>query len=698
MNRTKGAAGMQRCPRCAALNPLEARFCMRCGSSLPDSTPQPAYLDGERRVVTILFADVVGSTTLAERMDPEQWTRLMNGAYEALLPPVRRHGGTVARLMGDGLLAFFGAPTAHEDDPLRALRAAQELVASARSYARKIKTDRDVEFAVRVGVNTGTVIVGSVGGEPMREYTAMGDAVNVAARLQSLAEPNSVLVAERTHELIADHVEVRDRGWFTVKGKSRKVRAFRLLAVRAPRPTDRGMGALRSPLVGRQDEQATLRACLEEAQQGRGSIVAITGEAGIGKSRLLQEFREEAGRRQALWLEGGTASAERRISYWPFRRLLRQAAGIGPEDDEPTAWERLAEAVNDLFGPGSGPAGTRSRPAGLPDPQEVLPYLGTLLALKMTDEQAERARYLDAEALRHQIFLAARRFFERIASRQVTVLAVEDLHWADESSLRLLEYLLGLVESTPLVFCLTSRVEAPETPARVLQGAARRYGQRFRELPLLPLTAAQSGVLLRNLLGAPGLPASLQQLITAKAGGNPRFMEEVLRSLVDSGGILRTSGTGEWRAARAIDSLAIPNTLQALVAARLDRLDEGVRRVLRIASVIGRSFDRRVLEAVAGNPGLPGNGGNGESLHSLLRTLEQGELIEPRGAAAGGQYLFRHALVQEITYNGILLSQRRELHASVARVMERLFPERREELAGVLAYHYARAEAWDQAH
>jgi len=639
-------------------------------------------------VVTILFADVVGSTTIAEQMDPEEWTRIMNGAYEALLPAVRRNGGTVGRLTGDGLLAFFGAPTAHEDDPLRAVQTAQELLDAARFYQKQIKAHGNVDFAVRVGVNTGPVIVGTVGGDPMHEYTAMGDAVNVAARLQGLAEPDSVLVAENTRRLVASHVEVRDLGWVAVKGKSRKVRAYRLLALRQSRPRGEAPRSLRSVLVGREPEMAALRVCLDEAAGGQGLVAAITGEAGIGKSRLLEELREEARQRQVLWLEGRTLFFGKGMSYWPFRELLRQAAGIGPQDHEDRAWQRLTEAVHEVFGDPEDPSRQGSPAPGSATAAEILPYLATLLALPVPAEHLDRIRFLDAEALRRQVFLATRRFFGQLAMRQTTVLAIEDLHRGDESSLRLLEYLLGLAESTPLLFCVTSRTEAGTTISRLLQGTAERYPERYREIQLRPLSPSQSAALLRNLLGAPGLPAAMQQLIVAKAGGNPHFMEEVLRTLIDSGALARAHGSGPWRATGSIDSLVIPNTIQALVAARLDRLDEGARRVLRYASVIGRSFHRRVLEMVAGSD---------ESLCARLEVLEETQLIQAKSPSTEEEFTFRNALVQEIAYDGILLAQRQGLHAAVAQAIETLFPERREELAGVLAYHYARAQRWDRA-
>jgi class 3 adenylate cyclase/tetratricopeptide (TPR) repeat protein len=625
-------------------------------------------------VVTVLFSDIKGSTEMAGRFYPEEWAGIMKRAMGYLISPVTRHDGTVARLMGDSILAFFGAPTAHEDDPTRAVRAGLGIVDGIAELREQLARERGLDFNVRVGINTGLVFVGAIGATRRFEYTAVGDTMNLAARMEQTAQPGTVQITGPTFKLVEPAFEFEPLGAIQVKGKREPVVAYRVLRSRAasrrvPRLDGR---AGESPLVGRDDELRSITSRVARlVEVGEGGVIGITGEAGLGKSRLVAEGRPAPS--AALWLEGPTLSFGQTISYWPFQQILRSWAGITEDDATALMWSKLDGHTRGLFGE---------------EADEYLPYLATMLGLEVPPEHAERVRYLDGEAIRRQIFLSMRRLVDRLARTQPLVLVFEDLHWMDESSSELLQHLLPLVESAPLLVIGLSRLD-PGTPAPALRETfAGQYGNRYLEIPLTPLSADDGSRLIRNLLAIDDLPARVEGLILDKAEGNPFFVEEVTRTLIDVGAVIRDPGSGRWRATPEIGAVHIPDTVQGVIIARIDRLDEEVRQVLRVASVVGRSFLYRLLRAVSDA---------GQRLDHDLSELQRGDLIRERRNLPELEYIFKHALAQEATYESILLQRRRELHATVGRAIESLFADRLEEFYGLLAYHFARAEAWDKA-
>src|SRR5579859_861759 len=656
----------------AALAGLQQRL-----SALDKGEPASPALAGERRVVTILFCDVRGSTAMAGKLDPEEWAGIMKRAMTFLIPPVTRQDGTVARLMGDAILAFFGAPTTHEDDPQRALRAGLEIVEGIQAFRDQLKHEGDLDFNVRVGIHTGLVFVGAIGADRRMEHTAMGDTINLAARMEQTAQPGSVQITEQTFKLVEPWFEFEALGGVQVKGKSEPIITYRVLGLKARPGRGRGLEGhgLFAPLVGRQQELERIESCLQNLFAGeQGGIIGIIGEAGLGKSRLVAEAKVFASQRtRVLWLEAQTLSFTQTISYWPFQQMLRSWAGITDEDDAPTSWLKLDSGVRALFGE---------------ETIDYLPYLASLLALEVRGEYAERVKYLDGEAMGKQIFLSARRFFERLARSQATVLVFEDLHWMDESSTLLLEHLLSLVETVPLTIFGVSRPERDTPAARLHDLSAREFADHYTEIRLAPLSEADSSQLIDNLLDIENMPARLRELMVEKADGNPFFLEEVIRTLIDTGAVAREASSGHWRATAQIETLQIPNTIQGVIMARVDRLDEELKQVLRLASVIGRTFLYRVLKTIAEA---------GQRLEEDLTQLQAIDLIHEKQPRPELEFIFKHALAQEATYESILLQKRRELHARVAQAMEALFAERIEEFYGLLAYHYARAEVWDKA-
>jgi class 3 adenylate cyclase len=382
--------------RLAELDGAEARI-----SATTPTSEHP----GERRVLTVLFCDVANSTALAESMDPEVWTGIMNDAFEQLIEPVERYGGTIARLMGDAILAFFGAPTAHEDDPQRAILAGLAIIENVKPYREKLRKEKGIEFNVRVGINTGLAVVGDVGSETAGEYTAMGDAVNLAARMEQTAAPGTVQIAQDTFTLVAPLFDFKELGGIQVKGKGEPVLAFQVLGRKTEPGSLRGLGAqgISSPLVGREEEFEAAKDAVDRLLAGQGSILVIQGEAGIGKSRLVAELKSYAANEnpELTCLEGNNLSYGQTISYWPFQEILRSYASINEEDDEAEAWRKLESSIRELF---------------QDETAEIVPYLASLMSIEVSSDYSERVMYLDGEALGRQVYRDSRRFFQRLAA------------------------------------------------------------------------------------------------------------------------------------------------------------------------------------------------------------------------------------------------------------------------------------------
>ena len=612
-----GQALVRRCANCQSELPPGARFCPNCGQPVEARTEaddqrltaikaqtspelaakmRAAHLAGERKVVTALFLDVVGSTALGERMDPEDWTQIMNRAFELLSPIIEnRYEGTIARLLGDALLAFFGAPVAHEDDPIRAVRASLDLLDAVRSYAVEVKSKYNIPFEVRIGLNTGPVVVGDVGSDLKFEYTAMGDAVNLAARMQSAARPMTVLISDHTYRFVAPVFDCTDLGEIEVKGKREPVRVYEVQGLKAQPGRVRGLAGLESPMVGRDGELATLLQLSAAVHAGLGRAAVVVGEPGLGKSRLIAEWRA-ASQAQAgpspdgaeLWVDGRCLSYGHVLPYHLLIDLLRSLIGVPATAGNAEEPEKRA-ALQSLVAEFVGPAGAL----------DVYPYLGHMLLMQLEGEAAERVNMLDAQALQNQYLAALRQLLLGLARRQPLIVVLDDIHWADPSSTDLLIKLLPLLAEAPLLLCLVTRPDREAHGWRLVTAARDKLGAGLTELNLNPLNDADSRQLVSNLLEIEALPENIRTLILQKAEGNPFFVEEVIRMLIDRGAIYRQGSS--WAAGKEINTVEIPDNLQGLLLARIDRLPEDVKRTLRVASVIaviGRQFSVRVLEQV----------------------------------------------------------------------------------------------------
>ncbi|MFQ5796113.1 MAG: AAA family ATPase, partial [Candidatus Bipolaricaulia bacterium] len=671
--------------------PPEAQFCIQCGHRLAEPQADAAQdrlqqyipkellaklesartsggMQGERRVVTMLFCDVQGSTVAADQLDPEEWAEIMNDAFEYLIAPVYRYEGILARLMGDAILAFFGAPIAHEDDPQRAVLAGLDIVQGIHPYREQVKRQWDLDFNVRVGINTGLVVVGEVGTDLRVEYTAMGDAVNLAARMEQTAEPGTVQITEDTHKLIAPLFEFEDLGGIEVKGKDEPVQTYRVLRPKAEPGRLRGIEGLEAPLVGRDQELNRLRDAITALRQGRGQIVSVIGEAGLGKSRLIAELRQalfaevESGEGAGIatettigWYEGRSLSYESSTPYAPFVDLLSHYFGLQAEQTDAEKYDnvrtKIAELLSDRV-------------------PEIAPFIATLLGIQLTGEDLERVRYLEPPQLRDRVFRAMHDFVQQLAAVRPLVLVFEDLHWSDPTSLDLLEQLMPLTDREMLMIAALFRPQRQEPSWRFHEIATRDYTHRYTSIVLEPLDEGNSRTLVANLLHVEDLPEQVRTLILTKAEGNPFFVEEVIRSLLDAKLVVRENS--HWRATREIENIAVPDTLAGVITARLDRLDEASKRVAQTASVIGRQFEFNTLTDVHETP---------QVLDEALTDLQRRELIREKSRIPQQVYMFKHALTQETAYASLLLSKRRELHRRVAECLEQTDPERVTDIA-----------------
>jgi class 3 adenylate cyclase/tetratricopeptide (TPR) repeat protein len=630
---------------------------------------QAGGMVGERRVVTMLFCDVKDSTTAAEQLDPEEWSEIINGAFEHMIAPVYRYEGTVARLMGDGILAFFGAPIAHEDDAVRALLAGLDIVSGSEGYKRQVRGRYGMDVDVRVGINTGRVVVGAVGSDLRLEYTALGDAINVAARMEQTAEPGTVQIAEETFMLVAPLFEFEALGPVMVKGKREPIKAYRVLGRKAEPGRMRGIAGLESPLVGRQEELVALRNALGDVRGGGGRIVFLVGQAGLGKTRLISElYAQWQGDDRStgplrFWMHRPVASYQASEAYRVLKDQIRLMYGIA----DPAAPEEIAARLEENI-------------AVLPEADRAGIYEPLARVLGMLEED-EASLAEGGETFKRRLFAAALTSIRELARRKPSVLVLDDLHWADPASVEVIQHLLQLVQTTPILFLCAIRPDRNAAGWGLLERAKEEYVEHYQETVLRPLAEEESQAMLDGLLQGMQWPPRLRALILDKAEGNPFFIEEVVRALID-GGVVKQNGAGGWHAAGGVDDFVVPGTLQALLAARIDRLVDEDRQVLQSAAVIGRSFSYPVLRRI------------NEETAALDRSLERlalAELIEEEAGEAGKVFRFRNTLAQETVYRSILRRTRRDYHRVIGEALLELAGDQADEQLPVLAHHFYQA-------
>src|SRR4051794_20155008 len=637
------------CPNCGESAPPQARFCMSCGTPLegaaPSTVERPAEPPPEeRRQVTVLFADLSGYTAVAERMDPETVKTLVGGALRRLGQEVERYGGTGDKYIGDNVMALFGAPLAHEDDEERAVRAALGMQQAMTEVNEQLP--EGVTFALRVGLNTGEVLAGAVGSA----YTVTGDTVNVASRLQTAASPGTVTVGERTMRATSEAIRYDELEPLTLKGKSEPVPAWEAVGLISEQAVVRAASSREAPLVGRDYEIGTIESLYERVmREGRPHLVTLIGEAGVGKSRLLAEFEQRIAGREASLRTGRCLPYGSGIVFWALGEVLREECGIHEGDTSEEAWTKLASYVGDALGESSeAPAAVIGRSLGLDVPQE----------LGQTESE-------DPERVRESFFSALRSLIEGVARRRPLVLAFEDIHWADEGMLDVIEHLAQWVRAPLMVLCLTRDELLERRPS--WGGGRRNATQLFLE----PLTVEDTRELVTALM--PGDGSELAPVVAERSGGNPLFAEEMVRRIIEEG---------------SAEAAELPETVQAVLAARLDALDPFERRLVQQAAVVGRTFWASSLAGVAQ--------AEGRDLGRALTTLQEKDILtqSPEGRLAGERELaFKHVLIRDVAYGMLPKSVRSRKHFEVGAFIEERAGDRSDEVAALLAEHYGRAAA-----
>jgi class 3 adenylate cyclase/tetratricopeptide (TPR) repeat protein len=666
------------CSSCGAANPPENKFCGQCAAPLrtspaakfaaPDSyTPKhlaekiltsKAALEGERKQVTVLFADLRGSMELLADRDPEEARKFLDPVLEHMMEAVHRYEGTVNQVMGDGIMALFGAPLAHEDHAVRACYAALRMQESVRHYAEEARRAHGVNVQIRVGLNSGEVVVRAIGSDLHMDYTAVGQTTHLAARMEQLASPGSILVTPATLELVEGFVEVRPLGPVPVKGLAEPVEVYEVTGAGPVRT--RLQAAARRGLtrfVGRDAEVEHLRRVLGQAGSGHGQMVAIVGEAGVGKSRLTYEFTHSHRAQDWLIFEASSVSYGKGTSYLPVIELLKGYFKIGDQDNHR---EMRAKVLGRVLGLD----------------RALEPLLPPLLALLDVPVEDAAWQTLDAPQRRHRTLDAVKRLLLRESQVQPLLVVFEDLHWIDAETQALLD---GLVESLPTARLLLLVNYRPEYQHG--WGGKTYYSQ----LRLDTLEPEGAGELLNALLGEdPGLE-SLKRLLVRR--GNPFFVEESIRMLVETGAL--AGERGAYRLTRPIQAIEVPATVQVILAARIDRLPVDDKQLLQTASVIGKDVPFGLLHAVAGAAE--------ETVRRGLTHLQAAEFLYETRLFPDPEYTFTHALTHDVTYGTLLQELRKALHARIVVALERSYPDRLTEHVEQLAYHAVRGEMWDKA-
>jgi class 3 adenylate cyclase/predicted ATPase len=670
------------CPKCAAEILPDDKYCGECGYDLRGSE-EPAPIDysepqsytpkfladkilttrssieGERKLVTVLFADVAGYTSISEKLDPEEVHQIMDGFFKILMDEIHKYEGTINQFTGDGVMALFGAPVAHEDHAQRACYAALYLQKSIGEYSEKIKKDYGVEFEMRIGLNSGPVIVGSIGDDLRMDYTAVGDTTNLASRMESMATPGTILLSRDTYRLVRDFFELRSLGKVEVKGKEETVGTFQLIktsevGTRIEAAVAKGL----TRFVGRKNSMAALMEAYDKARSGSGQIVGIVGEAGVGKSRLLIEFKDRLPQGEFNYFAGYCLHYGGSMAYLPVLNIVKSYFDVKEGDRESAIKKKMEEKIYQLDEKLRG----------------VLPAFQDLLSLKVEDEGYLK---LESQQKREKTFEAIRDLLIRESQNKTLVVAVEDLHWIDKTSEEFLDYLIGWLANTNILLVFLYR------PEYTHQWGSKSY---YNRIGLDQLTTKSSAELVQAILEGAEVVPELRELILNRAAGNPLFMEEFTYTLLENGSIQKKDN--QYVLSRKPSTIQVPDTIQGIIAARIDRLEDNLKRTMQVASVIGRDFAFRILQTITGLR---------EELKAHLLSLQGLEFIYEKSLFPELEYIFKHALTQEVAYNSLLLKRRKEIHGKIGQAIEQIYAERLEEFLDMLAYHFDQGEVWDKA-
>ncbi len=676
-----GARAPVECVRCGAAVDPQFRFCPDCGAEvvasaavpaaerlvsqagapMPDALMQKiraarAEVAGERKIVTVLFCDLAGSTALAEGLDPEEYHDLLDEYLAIAFREIYRFEGIVNQLAGDGFMALFGAPVAHEDAPQRALHAALAIRDALGALNARVQAERGFELQARIGIHTGPVVAGTVGNDLKMDYTAIGDTTNLAARLEALAEPGTILISQATARLVRGGFVLGPVGPLRVKGKREPVAAYEVRAAAEAGALGSVTGPALTPLVGRNAELAQLEACFQRIGEGLAQVAVIVGQAGSGKSRLLYEFRQRLADTPAVVFETRCSAWNQMVPYQPFVSMLRRHFGIEADDSPAQGCAKVQRGIQ----------------AVRANRDQTYVCLCRLLSLPTDDHHAPVG-----DEVKRLTFDAVRDVIAATAVNGPAVMVIEDLHWIDDPSREMLEAAVATMATAPLMLIVSHR---PDFQAVWHTEAA------LTQLTLRRLSEAQLSEIIRNVAGGP-LPEALEGMILAKAEGSPFLTEEITRSLLEEGDLVPDDG--RHRVTRAVTEIRIPGTVQEVIAARLDRLPPAAKRVVQVAAVFGRQFSRAHLVEVLAPEGI--------DVGAALEELERRGIIHRKNLFVADEYRFGESLTQEVAYECLLLKQRRQLHERIGLLLEQSSADRSAERLALLAHHFARSDNHEKA-
>ncbi|OQX51998.1 MAG: hypothetical protein B5M53_09745 [Candidatus Cloacimonas sp. 4484_209] len=651
-----------KCPQCGFLNPAGSKFCNQCGSPLLSPSIKKDYFSlatkhipeklrekirsakftGERKNVTVLFADITGFTSLSEKLDPEEVTELINRCFESMIDVIYKFEGTIDKFIGDCIMALFGAPITHEDDPERAVYTALNIM----DALDRFNSEQGTKLSIHIGINSGVVVAGGVGSNLRMDYTVMGDTVNLAERLMEEAK-DEILISESVYKKTSHIFETIECPPTKFKGKSKAVKIYRVIGIKEKPLSKRRLAELHSELVDREMEIQKLLHILSDVKKGKSAVALILGEAGIGKSRLIEVFREKS-EKNILWLSGKSYTYGENKPFYVFRTQLSSYFGINQFSSKSEITKKLHEEIERIF--------KKKSP-------EYLPYIYQFLSVEIPEQFEGKIKYLDPKHLLLEEFVSIKTLLSNISHYNPLVLYFEDAQSIDAESLELLNFLLNGLRNSPILFLFEARPEKRTDFFSIKNIIRRIYKKRFTEIRLNLLSQSDANTLIQNLLETTNLPKKIKTLILEKSEGNPFYIEEILHSFIDEGILIKEDN--QWRFGKDITSFEIPDSIDAVVRSRIDRLPENIKDVLNKASVIGKSFSYRILSFLCKT----------NKLDAYLHYLEDHEFIElklypgyksntpkPRVQTPFGiEFQFKHNLIRDIAYKGLLKKQKKEM-------------------------------------
>jgi class 3 adenylate cyclase/tetratricopeptide (TPR) repeat protein/energy-coupling factor transporter ATP-binding protein EcfA2 len=650
------------CPKCGFENPDSFKFCGECAHPLMEKaelSSVDAPTESERKHVTIMFSDLSGYTAMTEKLDPEDVKEIMNQIFGEITRIIKKYDGFIERFIGDAVMAVFGIPKAHEDDPTRAIRAAMEIHTAVENFSPQYKGKIGSSLTMHTGINTGLVVTGQVDVQK-GTHGLTGDAINLASRLEGIAKAGDIVVGPDTYRQALSCFEFEALEPVKVKGKKDPISVYKLISILERHEAIHCMYGVQASLVGRETEMDFLLEAVENLKQSKGSIISIVGHAGTGKSRLVREFKAKLSPEEIQWHEGHAYPYTTNMAYYPLNNLLTYAFRIRENDKPDQVREKVEKGLQTL----------------LWDKPEAKQYIGSLFSLSYPEIDGVSPDYW-----RDQLKKSVQQILEAVASRGPTVILFEDLHWSDGAFIELLHLLLRNVQRPVLFLCIYRPIFSlfPNGEPEAL--AWPHYKIDLRELPW-----DKTEEMLRSLLNSTHLPDELSSFIKEKVEGNPFYLEEVINTLIETETLVPDNG--KWKLSGTLDLKDIPTSIQGVLTARLDRLEKQAKRILQEASVIGRAFFYKVLTRITAlSP----------PVDRYLAGLESLDLIRARSRAPDLEYIFKHALTQEVVYHGLLKKERQEIHESIGLAIEQLFQDRLPEFYEILAHHFQKGRSTDKA-